>query len=214
MEESCTEFFEDMRQATGFSDDDVEHNIQTPFVGMGFDSSEEAKEYYEKSVRSIPIPRDLWQWESTPSSKESNSLYTNTMLQTLLHEQEQIYLFASSQEILDPTRASYKIFLAGIWELGKKISCITPGEVVNEDAPSESAPCASRDDPSFPSAPCASSDDPSLPLVLLDPPVSRTKGRPGKKDDASQGKHGRYLDPMEEQGSTSMVEGAEDLSNK
>ncbi|KAF9617324.1 hypothetical protein IFM89_035305 [Coptis chinensis] len=103
--------------------------------------------------------------------------------------------------IASRTPASYKIFLDGLRELGKKISCITPGEVVNEDAPSESAPCASRDDPSLPSAPCASSDDPSLPFVLLDPPVSRTKGRPGKKDDASQGKHGRYLDPMEEQGS-------------
>ncbi|KAF9588181.1 hypothetical protein IFM89_007870 [Coptis chinensis] len=35
-------------KVTGFSDEDAEHNIQTPFVGMGFDSSEEAKEYYEK----------------------------------------------------------------------------------------------------------------------------------------------------------------------
>ncbi|KAF9588712.1 hypothetical protein IFM89_014588 [Coptis chinensis] len=99
------------------------------------------------------------------------------------------------------TPTSYKIFLDGLRELGKKISCITPGEVVKEDAPSESAPCASRDDPSLPSAPCASNDDPSLLIVLLDPPISRTKGRLCKKYDASQGKHGRYLDPMEEQGS-------------
>ncbi|KAF9607463.1 hypothetical protein IFM89_035601 [Coptis chinensis] len=224
MEESRTEFFEDMRQVTGFSDEDAEHNIQTPFVGMGFDSSEEAKEYYEK--------RD------DKGGSQCQEQIDAMNLSYLCQEATKWACIASR------TPASYKIFLDGLRELGKKISCITPGEVVNEDGPSESAPCASRDDPSLPSAPCASSDDPSLPFVLLDPPVSRTKGRPGKKDDASQGKHGRYLDPMEEQGSknkrkcyscnsyvdhdsrncpskktksdhegTSMVEGAEDLSN-
>ncbi|KAF9603141.1 hypothetical protein IFM89_033977 [Coptis chinensis] len=319
MEESRLRIFEDMRQVTGFSDEDAEHNIQTPFVGMGFDSSEEAKEYYEKyglnkgfsiikrssnkswsNCDKVEFMRNKidgenqhWIVKWNPQTcggvcecyryefvgipcahllKVLSKLDVYEIPKCFIKErwlkganrfrrddkggsqcQEQIdamnlsYLCQEATKwacIASRTPASYKIFLDGLRELGKKISCITPGEVVNEDGPSESAPCASRDDPSLPSAPCASSNDPSLPFVLLDPPVSRTKGRPGKKDDASQGKHGRYLDPMEEQGSknkrkchscnsyadhdsrncpskktksdhegTSMVEGAEDLSN-
>ncbi|KAF9620569.1 hypothetical protein IFM89_013234 [Coptis chinensis] len=85
------------------------------------------------------------------------------------------------------TPGSYKVFLDGLRELGKKNSEIIPDEVVEEDVSSEST------------APCDSGDDCSSLQPILDPNASQTKGR--NKDDGARGKHGRYVHPMEATGS-------------